>query len=149
MKYTLSTVIRVPREKVWELMTDPGNMKHWQPGFISMELLEGKPGEAGSKTRLRYKMGKREIEMIETITRREAPEIFDGTYETKGVWNGQNNRFEVVDENSTRWVSESEFRMSGFMKLIGWLFPASFKKQSQLYLDYFKAFAEEGKSVAG
>ncbi len=149
MKYTLSTVIRVPREKVWELMTDPENMKHWQPGFISMELLEGKPGEAGSKTRLRYKMGKREIEMIETITRREAPEIFDGTYEANGVWNGQNNRLEVVDENSTRWVSESEFRMSGFMKLIGWLFPGSFKKQSQLYLDYFKAFAEEGKSVAG
>jgi hypothetical protein len=29
------------------------------------------------------------------------------------------------------------------MKLIGWLMPGTFKKQSQKYLDLFKSFAEK------
>jgi hypothetical protein len=34
------------------------------------------------------------------------------------------------------------------MKLIGWLMPGAFKKQSQKYLNDFKDFAENGTSVA-
>jgi hypothetical protein len=39
--------------------------------------------------------------------------------------------------------------MSGFMKVIGFLMPGSFRKQSRQHLEDFKAFAERGKSVAG
>ena len=88
-------------------------------------------------------MGKREIEMIETITRRNLPAEFHGTYEAKGVYNIQKNFFTALGENRTKWVSESEFKFSGMMKLMGWLMPGAFKKQSQKYLDDFKAFAEK------
>lgn len=143
LKYNTEVVITLPRERVIALFDDPANMKHWQPGFISFEPISGTPGQPGAKSRLKYKMGNREIEMIETITKRALPDEFNGIYEAKGVYNEQVNRFIALDDNRTKWVSESLFEFSGFMKLIGWLMPASFKKQSQKYLDLFRDFAEK------
>ncbi|MDX5347712.1 MAG: SRPBCC family protein [Hymenobacteraceae bacterium] len=145
MKYTNEIEIDLPREKVVELFENPDNMKYWQPGLQSFEHISGTPGQPGAKSRLRYKMGKREIEMIETITKSSLPDEFNGLYETNGVYNVMNNRFIPVSENKTKWVSESEFQFSGFMKLMGWLMPGAFRKQSQKYLDDFKAFAEGKK----
>ena len=80
--------------------------------------------------------------MVETITRKELPDAFDFTYEAKGVWNEMKNSFIELSPNRTKWISHSEFRFSGFMKIVGFLMPGSFKKQSQTALDRFKAFAE-------
>ena len=150
MKYTLTIDIDLPRQKVIELFDDPDNLKHWQEGFISLEPVSGKPGEVGAKSRLQYRMGKREIEMIETITERNLPETFSGTYDANGVHNIVRNRFEPVGENQTRWVAENEFIFAGFMmKVMGWLMPGAFRKQSLKYLEAFKAFVETGKPAAG
>jgi hypothetical protein len=143
MKYSNEVEINLPIQRVIELFDNPDNLAKWQPGFISMEHLSGTPGQPGAKSKLKYKMGKREIEMIETITLRNLPEAFHGTYEAKGVYNIQQNYFTSIETNKTKWVSESEFKFSGFMKLIGWLMPGAFKKQSQQYLDRFKVFAEK------
>ena len=86
--------------------------------------------------------------MTETITKRNFPDEINLTYETKGVYNIQRNRFHEVDANTTKWISESEFQFSSFgMKLLGWLMPGAFKKQSMKYLEDFKNFAEKGESV--
>ncbi len=148
LKYTCEITINKPREEVVRLMDDPSNMKHWQPGFISLDHLSGTPGEKDAKSLLKYKMGKRDMEMTETIAERSLPDTFSAIYEAKNVWNQQVNRFTEVDANTTKWVSESELKMSGPMKLMAWLMPGMFKKQSQQYLAHFKAFAEEGKSLA-
>lgn len=143
MKYTNEVVIDLPREKVIELFDNPDNMKHWQPGLVSFDHISGTPGQPGAKSKLCFQMGKREIEMIETITERNLPDEFNGIYEAKGVFNILKNRFIVLDEKHTKWVAETEFQFSGMMKLFGWLMPGMFKKQSQQYLDLFKAFAEK------
>lgn len=148
LKYTCKITINKPREEVVKLMDDPENLKHWQPGFVSIEPIEGTPGEKGAKSRLKYKMGKRDIEMIETITERNLPDAFNLTFEAKNVYNEQKNRFIVINAHSTQWVSECLFEMSGPMKIMAWLMPGMFKKQSQLYLDHFKAFVEDGTSQA-
>lgn len=142
MKYKNEVEINLPVDKVIQLFDDPDNLKHWQPGLLSFETISGKPGEPGAKARLRYKMGKRELEMIETIVKKDLPHEFSGTYEAKGVYNIISNRFIPAGENKTRYVTENEFRFNGFMKIIGFLFPGAFKKQTQKFLDQFKAFAE-------
>jgi len=147
MKYINEIIIQVPREKVVELFENPENVSKWQPGFVSMELQSGEKGELGSKTLLKYKMGKREVEMVETITEKRLPEIFCGTYETKGVWNEVKNHFEELPNGSTRYWSENEFKMSGMMKVFAFLMPGAFKKQSQKYLELFKDFAEKEVGV--
>ncbi len=143
MKYSNEININLPLNKVIELFENPNNMKHWQPGLQSFEHISGTQGQAGAKSKLKYKMGKREIEMIETITKQNLPHDFAATYEAKGVYNLLLNKFIPVSENKTKWVSETEFKFSGFMKLIGFLMPGTFKRQSQKYLDDFKTFAEK------
>lgn len=145
MKYTINIDIDLPREKIIELFDNPDNMKYWQKGFISIESISGTPGQVGAKSKLKYKMGSREIEMIETITKRDLPNEFSGTYEAKGVWNLNKNYFIELDVNRTKWKSEVEFKFTGFMKLIAFLMPGSFKKQSMKYLTDFKEFAENQK----
>ena len=98
--------------------------------------------DRGAKSKLKFKMGSREIEMIETITVRNLPDEFSGTYETKGVFNIVRNYFEPLPGNKTNYISEQEFQFTGFMKLIGLIMPHAFKKQSMKHLADFKNFAE-------
>ncbi|NNF19370.1 MAG: SRPBCC family protein [Flavobacteriaceae bacterium] len=148
MKYTTEIVIDLPREKVIGIMDNTDNLKHWQKGLISANAISGEPGKEGSKMELHYKMGKRELVLIETILTRDFPEAFHATYDTKGVHNFQKNYFKEEGDNQTRWISETKFEFSGFfMKLMAFLMPGAFKKQSLQYMRDFKAFAEEGKSV--
>ena len=142
MKFTVKIKINLARNKIIELFDSTENLKKWQPGLLSFEHQSGTPGEVGAKSRLQYKMGKREIEMVETITVKNLPDEFSGIYEAKGVWNEVKNYFYEVDKNTTKWVSENEFRCSGFMKIIAFFMPGSFKKETMKYLEYFKEFSE-------
>ena len=142
MKFTVKIKINLARNKVIELFDSTENLKKWQPGLLSFEHQIGTPGEVGAKSRLQYKTGKREIEMVETITVKNLPDEFSGIYEAKGVWNEVKNYFYKVDKNTTKWVSENEFRCSGFIKIIAFFMPGSFKKETMKYLEYFKEFTE-------
>ena len=142
MKYSKEVTINLPRKKVVELFDNPDNMSKWQDGLISFETISGKPGQPGSKSRLRYKMGKREIEMVETIVKRNLPNEFTGTYEARNVWNLVENFFEEVDKHTTRWTLKTEFRVRGFMRILAFLMPGMFKKQTLKNMLDFKKFAE-------
>jgi len=149
MKYTTEITVDVPRDEFIKKMDNPENMKHWQRGLIGYEELSGVQGQEGSKMELHYKMGKRDMVLIETILKHNMPYEFHATYDTKGVHNIQKNYFKDIDGHTTKWISEAEFQFSGFfMKLMGFLMPGSFKKQSMKYAQDFKAFAENGTSVA-
>lgn len=142
MRYTTEIEINQPMSTVVELFDNPDNLKEWQPGLLSFEHFEGEPGQVGSRAKLHYKMGRREVEMIETVLTYDLPKEFSAIYEAKGVWNRQTNRFVEVDTNTTKWTSEAEFKGKGFMKIMMWLMPGSFKKQSLQFMEYFKEFAE-------
>ncbi len=142
MKYSNEVIINQPLNRVIELFDSEENLFKWQPELISFEHISGEKGEVGAKSKLKYKMGKREVEMIETITVKDLPKEFSSTYEAKDVWNEVKNYFEVVDENTTKWHSDCHFKFNGFMTLMAFFMPGTFRKQSQKYLDQFKAFAE-------
>lgn len=143
MKYSVEIEINKPIAKVIELFDNVDNMKEWMEGLQSYEHISGTAGQVGAKSKLMFKMGSREIEMIETITVRNLPAEFSGTYEAKGVFNIVRNKFQSIGENKTKYISEQEFQFGGFMKLIGFLMPGTFKKQSMKYLQDFKNFAEK------
>lgn len=143
MKYTVEIEINKPIDKVIELFDNVDNMGKWMEGLQSFEPISGTPGQVGAKSKLRFKMGKREIEMIETITVRNLPEEFSGTYEVDNVFNIVKNKFVKISEERTKYISENEFQFKGiFMKIIAFLMPGAFKKQSLHYLNAFKKFAE-------
>jgi len=142
MKYKADIEINSPIDKVVELFDNPDNMGKWMEGLQSFEPISGTPGQPGAKARLVFLMGKRKIEMIETITVRNLPVEFTGTYEADGVYNIVKNSFSILSDNRTLYETEQEFRFSGFMKIIAFVMPGAFKKQSLKYLAAFKNYVE-------
>lgn len=142
MKYSHEIEIDLPRSKVIELFDNPDNLKHWQPGLVSFKHVSGEPGMPGAKSRIEYQMGKRNIQMVETIVRRDLPNEFTGTYEANKVWNEVANFFEESGPDKTKWVCKNEFRCKGMMKVMTVLMPGAFKKQSLKFMNDFKSFAE-------
>ena len=142
MHYICEISIDKPRDEVIKQFDNPDNMKYWQKGLKSFEHLSGEAGKNGAESLLRYKMGKRELEMIETITFNGFPEEFHSNYQTKGVTNFQKNYFKE-EGTKTKWISENEFRFSGFMKLMSFFMgKPAFRKQTMSYMEDFKSFAE-------
>jgi hypothetical protein len=142
MRYTSEIEIDLPVAKVIELFDNPENLKKWMEGLISFEHISGIQGQPGAKSKLKFKNRNREMEMIETVTVRDLPREFSGTYEMIGMWNQQKNFF-TGSANKTKWRSESEFRFDNYMmKLMAFLLPGVFKKQSLKHMMNFKAFAE-------
>jgi hypothetical protein len=149
MKYTHAIIIKKSIVQVIEKFDSTDNMKHWQFGLISIEHISGRPGELGAKMKLTYVFGKRNMELIETITKRNLPHEFNANYSTKGILNIQQNFFESTAEGYTRWKSYCEYSPTTLiMNLMLFLMPRSFKKQSLQYMTNFKNFVEHGTSVA-
>lgn len=142
MKYTSEIEINKPIDQVVALFDNVDHLPKWMKGLKAYEHISGTPGQPGAKAKLTFLMGSREISMVETITVRRLPQEFSGTYETKGVFNLVKNKFEPLSGQRTKYISEQEFRFSGFMKLIAFLMPGAFKKQSMKYLHDFKTFVE-------
>jgi hypothetical protein len=149
MKYTIEIIIEKPRDEVINKLDNTENIKHWQRGLVSAEHLSGTPGEVGAKMKLSYKFGKRQMDLIETITKREFPKEFNATYDTKDMHNIQQNVFEETPEGLTKWISHCEFIPKSFvLRIMTFLMPGAFKKQSKKYMVDFKSFVETGSSVA-
>lgn len=142
MKYTVSIEILKSVDEVVRLFDNAENLNKWMHGLQSFEHLSGEQGQPGAQSRLKFKEGKREIEMVETIKVRNLPEEFSATYEAKGVVNYSINRFRSIEEGKTEYISEQEFVLKGALKLMGIFMPGAFKKQTLKYMQAFKAFAE-------
>lgn len=143
MKYETEVIVNLPRERVIALFDSTENLEKWQDGLKSSEHLSGDPGQPGAKMKLVYDNNGREIEMIETITHRNLPDEFHGTYEADGVYNVMENYFYAEGPEKTRWKAISEFQFSGFMmKAMGFLMPGMFRKQTKKTMEAFKQFAE-------
>lgn len=144
MKYSIDIIIDRPRVQVIALFDDPDNLPKWQEGLVSFTHVSGTPGGADAVSQLVYRMGKREIEMTETIVERSPPERFSAVYEAKGVWNLNHNLFTDLGDGRTRWAVETEFRCSGFIRIMAFFMPGMFRKQTMKVMQDFKRFAEAG-----
>ena len=74
MKFTESITIALARDRVIALLDSLENLALWQPDLLETRQLEGEYRQAGAKTELRYKMGKKELVMVETIVERTLPD---------------------------------------------------------------------------
>ena len=143
MRYETEVMIDLPRARVIELFDDPDNLAKWQPGLKSFEHISGEEGQPGAKSKMIYDMSGRTVEMIETIETRDLPDEFIAIYEAKGVWNWNANRFYEAGADKTRWVLDTDFKFSGFMKIMSIFMQGTFKKQSLQTMMDFKQFAEQ------
>ena len=142
MRFTAEIEINLPRDKVIELFSNPENLRYWQAGFLSMEHLGGSRGEEGARSLLRYRTEKGDVELVETVVKKDFPHKYYGTYEGEGVWNDVKNHFHKVNGSITKWKSHQEYKFSGKMKITAIFAPSTFKRQSEKSMELFKQFAE-------
>ena len=142
LRYTCETTIAKPRDEVVALLQELENLPKWQPGLVEYRHLSGTPGQVGAKLLLRQKMGKREIEITETITESELPARYVAVYEATGVWNLIENTLTETPDGHTHWRVDTEFRCRGITWLMSVLMPGMFRRETEKYMANFKAFAE-------
>ena len=92
-------------------------------------------------SKLKYNMNGRETELTETIESRNLPDEFIAIYETKGVWNRHENYFHEMGDQ-TRYVTDTEFKCKGFVRLMTIVVPFMFKRETLKQMNEFKKFAE-------
>ncbi|WP_127846430.1 SRPBCC family protein [Psychroflexus aestuariivivens] len=142
MKYTTTIKINKPRSEIIDVFENSENLIHWQRGLQRSRVVAGKEGEVGSKRKLYIKIEGRNLRMTEIITKKNMPEEWHAEYESLGIQSSQKNYFKIISEGETEWVSESEFKFSGFMKIVAKLMPEIFKKRSKMIQEDFKDFIE-------
>jgi carbon monoxide dehydrogenase subunit G len=158
MRYTVSTEIAVPRERVVQLIADPANFPRWLRGLEVHEPISGTTGEVGTRSRVVFGSGRRRMEGIETVTRREPANLddipegvvvhFERELVADGMRSVVRDRFTEAGPGRTLWESENEYRFSGvLMRVVGLVAPAAFRRQSRLHMEDFTAFAEHGTDV--
>ena len=140
MKFSCDIIINAPINLTVEIFENPANLKHYQDGFISKELISGTEGTSGAVSKMIYK----KLELQETIIANNLPDNFEGLYEHKHMTNTMKVSFKALSPNETQYTSEIEYtRFNGlFIKLIATLFPGMFKKQVYKWMTQFKAYTE-------
>lgn len=145
MRYKQEILINRPVDEVVEHFDSSENMMKWFPDLKSFEHLSGEPGQPGAKSKLVFETKRGNFEMIETITVRNLPDEFSGTYDTlnMGIFNTMTIRLVPVDEGSTRYESEIDYTFSGFKwKVMSLFMRPMFKRESFKVMKLFKEFAE-------
>ncbi len=144
MKFINTVVINRPIETVFTLFKDPTYLKEYQDGFVKKLLISGREGEVGVVSEMNSQNGKTTMLITETILVSRFPEAFVGSYHHKHMDNTMNCKFERLDSNSTRYISEVEYtEFRGLLpKILAFLFPKMFKNQVKKWMINFKEFAE-------
>ncbi|MGB3608215.1 SRPBCC family protein [Psychroserpens sp.] len=149
MVYITEIQVNVPLETFIKKMDRVENKRHWQKGLVASEHISGDIGQLGAKMKLIYKFGSRKMTIVETITKRNLPHELYANYTTKTMHNVQENYFERTTNGFTKWTSKNKFLpLNLVMRVMLYLSPSLFKKQSLTYMRDFKNFAENGISLA-
>jgi len=143
MDYTRSVLVSGERDAIAALFVDTSTWSEWQPGLLSIEVLDGAPPATGARSRLTFRRGKNgTMVMTETIERSALPDEWSVAYEVSGVHNLCETRFTARDAGTTLIEQRNVFRFSGFMRVVGLLFARSFPIETQRSLEAFRDFAD-------
>jgi uncharacterized membrane protein len=144
MKYTNKVIINSPIDIVISLWSDPKNYPKWQSGFIKKVPLTGNPNEKGSKSEIYLNHNNKEMKLIETVIESNLPKEKMVLVEHEHMINTMKSVFVDLGGGQTEYLSEIEYvEFKTFLpKVVAYLFPGMFRKQSQQWLDQFKVFVE-------
>lgn len=138
MNYTKKITINADIKTVFKKLTDPDFMTEWQESLDSYEK-----NEDGNYVYIDSHAGK-PMSITEHVLEKKSPTIYRVKYTTNGVINIMNNTLEEKDAKTTKWISKNEFRFTTiFMRIIGFFFRSSFKKQTEKDMTAFKHAVEQ------
>jgi hypothetical protein len=143
MQFSEHIIIPHPIKLVNLLFDNPNNIAQWQPEMQWLEVLEGKLGEVGCKSKVRFNNPFMSLDMTETIVAKQKPHTYISTYQSDGVINTVTNTFEAIDDKHTKYTTQSQFEFTNiFMQMGAMMIVGMFQSQSKKYLQSFKQFCD-------
>lgn len=76
LDYKITFEVNKPADQTFKAFTDANLMAEWMTGFKRMETLSGKPGEVGSKYRLVFAEGDKDVIVDEEVIAMKENELF-------------------------------------------------------------------------
>jgi hypothetical protein len=141
MKSLVEIRINVPQRKLAELYADPRLNTRWMDDIQKVELISGELGMVGSKYRLVPKKG--DMVFVATVIARNIPDELRLNLDAANVTVSVKGRFIAVSPQSTRLISEEEFRFKGlFNTIFGFFAGGAIKRAHRRHMESFKQFAE-------
>lgn len=144
MKSKTEVLIQAPRDKVLEMWQSFEDQKKWQKGLESLELRNGKPGYIGTQTYYTYKMGRKRLDMQETLIHNNLPSEYQVLQEADYVISRHKYYITEPEPGKTLWttISETRFQSLG-LRFMAWLSPGLFEKEQQKTLEAFRDYVEQ------
>jgi len=142
IRFTQQITIRRPVDEVFRAYTDPGQLAAWQPGLSDVEPNATVKGIDQPVTRLKYKLGRRAMIVIQSVKSATAPNRYSVEYMMKGMRHTVAHTFEAKGPQETAWTAVSEIRFSGLMRLFGRRMRAGLEEQGRILMRNFKGYLE-------
>ena len=139
---TTTILIQAPVQRVWDIFMDPGYLQFWLTNFVSIEPLEGLPGEPGSTSRLIVNERGREIVVIEKVVDMVPQEFYAFTM-TNPDFEAINELRFTTEASGTLITQTSQFLPKGFfMKMMMPMLKGEMKKRMSNELQKLKQVIE-------
>ena len=134
--------IRASRNFVWAVFENPDNLTRWQPTLESFTPQTGEVGQPGATSELVYNENGKKITMIETVTERQKPQFMAGIYDSARATSLIVIHLEEIDDNTTRFVSYTNMKFKGMMKIMSVFVAKSIRDRAEADLNRFKLLVE-------
>ncbi len=142
MKMKVEAEIRASRDFVWAVFENPDNLTRWQPTLESFTHRTGEVGQPGATSELVYNENGKKITMIETVTERQKPQFMAGIYDSARATSLIVIHLEEIDDNTTRFVSYTNMKFKGMMKIMSVFVAKSIRDRTEADLNRFKLLVE-------
>ena len=142
MKMKVEAEIRASRDFVWAVFENPDNLTRWQPTLDSFTHQTGEVGQPGATSELVYNENGKKITMIETVTERQKPQFMAGIYDSARATSLIVIHLEEIDDNTTRFVSYTNMKFKGMMKIMSVFVAKSIRDRAEADLNRFKLLVE-------
>ena len=136
--------INAPKDFVASYLRRSEHFDQWQDDFKSATLLSGDLDQVSAQTRMLYKFGKSDMELLETVRNNNLPDSFEALYKHKHMDNIMLSTFENLDGDKTIYSTHVNYiKLKGLIiKIMAKLFSGKFKKGPEKWMQQFKSFVE-------
>ena len=142
MKLSFEVTIDASFDTVWAVFDSPDNMGRWQTNFRSYTQKSGEPRQPGSVAEITFDENGKMLVLMETVMERRDKSFLTANYESVHGNTLIVNRFEKVDENTTRWTSWCNFSFKGIMKLTSIFVGGAIRRRTEADMQRFKLLVE-------
>ncbi len=142
MKMKYEANIQASRDFVWAIFDNPDMLSKWQPTLESFTHQAGEPGRPGAVSELIYDENGKKVVMTETVTERRQPQFLARTYDNAWAMTLIVNHFEEIDDKTTHFVSYTNMKFKGIMKIMALFVARSIRTRTEADLNRFKLLVE-------